>query len=164
MSGTLEKIETVFSYTSPDGDYPGYVNMSIHQPSGDMIVAVRGVSNPDQSMEEEQWKTIPNSEIGKISDGYHTFEELYQHRCTLFACLMKSHPDLSWKSKKHSDGSAWDGWFIAGMRLPSGDITYHLPADMWELLSGVDTLDLGVAWDGHTSADVVARLTEFAKG
>ena len=163
MSGTLEKIETVFSYTSPDGDYPGFVNMSNHQPSGDLIVTVR-----DKPMGggcgASVAHAIPNSEIGKISDGYHTFNELYQHRCALFACLMKSHPELSWKSKKHSDGSEWEGWFIAGMRLPTGDVTYHLPADMWDLLGGIDALDLGVVWDGHTSADVVARLTEFAKG
>ena len=156
-------MKTLFAYTEPDRKYPGYVNISM-QDNG-VAVTVREDTNQDAPAPGySAVKIIPASELGKISDGYHTFNELYQHRCVLFACLMQSHPDLSWKSKKHSDGSAWDGWFIAGMRLPSGDITYHLPADMWELLSGVDTLDLGVAWDGHTSADVVARLTEFAKG
>ena len=163
MSGTPEKIETVFAYTSPGSDYPGYVNMSNHQPSGDLIVTVRDKPKGG-GCGAIVAHAIPNSEIGKISDGYHTFNELYQHRCVLFACLMKSHPELSWKSKKHSDGSEWDGWFIAGMRLPTGDVTYHLPADMWELLGSIDALEAGVAWDGHTSADVVARLTEFAKG
>lgn len=42
---------------------------------------------------------------GEISDGYHTFNELYQHRCALFLALMASNPSIS----KHHDGSEWDG-------------------------------------------------------
>jgi len=163
MSGTPEKIETVFAYTSPDRDYPGFVNMSNHQPSGDLIITVRDEPKGG-GCGVIAAHAIPNGEIGKISDGYHTFNELYQHRCVLFACLMQSRPDISWRSKRHADDSKWDGWFIAGMRLPTGDITYHLPIDMWELLDGVDTLYRAFEWDGHTSVDVVARLTEFAKG
>lgn len=156
-------MKTLFAYTEPDRKYPGYVNISM-QDNG-VAVTVREDTNQDAPAPGYSVaKVIPASELGKISDGYHTFNELYQHRCVLFACLMKSHPELSWKSKKHSDGSEWDGWFIAGMRLPTGDVTYHLPADMWELLGSIDALEAGVAWDGHTSADVVARLTEFAKG
>ena len=44
-------------------------------------------------------------ETGKISDGYHTFDELYAHRCTLFSAVMKSNKHLSWKSFFHDDGS-----------------------------------------------------------
>ncbi len=97
---------------------------------------------------------------GEISDGYHTFNELYDHRCTLFLAVMKSNPSLSWISTKHHDGSEWDGWFIAGMRLPSGDVTYHLPAGMWSLAceTGAEILERGHEWDGHTSSDVVTRI------
>lgn len=97
---------------------------------------------------------------GEVSDGYHTFNELYDHRCTLFLAVMKSNPSLSWISTKHHDGSEWDGWFIAGMRLPSGDVTYHLPAGMWSLAcdTGAEVLERGHEWDGHTAADVVTRL------
>ena len=98
-----------------------------------------------------------------VSDGYHTMSELYAHRCTLFAALMKSHPHASWKSKKHEDGTSWDGWFIAGMQLPTGNITYHLPIDeFWDMLS-VAELEFGVKWDGHTSDDVVKRIMEWIK-
>ena len=156
-------MRTLFSYTEPDRKYPGYVNISM-QDNGVAVTVREGTNQDAPAPGYSVAKVIPASELGKISDGYHTFNELYQHRCVLFACLMKSHPELSWKSKKHSDGSEWEGWFIAGMRLPTGDVTYHLPADMWELLGSIDTLELGVVWDGHTSADVVTRLTEFAKG
>lgn len=97
---------------------------------------------------------------GEVFDGYHTFDELYEHRCTLFVALMKAHPDRSWISTKHHDGSEWDGWFIAGMRLPMGDVTYHLPAGMWSLAcaTGATCMERGHLWDGHTSADVVKRI------
>ena len=35
-----------------------------------------------------------------ISDGYHTFQELYEHRIILFSALCNVYPDISWKSKK----------------------------------------------------------------
>ena len=152
-------MKTLFAYTEPDRKYPGHVNISM-QDNG-VAVTVREDTNQDAPAPGySAVKIIPASELGKISDGYHTFNELYQHRCVLFACLMQSRPDISWRSKRHADDSAWDGWFIAGMRLPTGDVTYHLPIDMWGLLEGVDTLYRAFEWDGHTSADVVARLTE----
>lgn len=100
---------------------------------------------------------------GEISDGYHTFNELYDHRCTLFLALMASNPALSWMSAKHHDGSEWEGWFIAGMELPTGDVTYHLPNSMMgaAMQTRCRVLDRGKEWDGHTAADVVKRLREW---
>jgi len=100
---------------------------------------------------------------GEISDGYHTFNELYAHRCTLFLALMASNPALSWISAKHYDGSEWEGWFIAGMELPTGDVTYHLPNSMMgaAVQTGCRVMQYGKEWDGHTSSDVVKRLTEW---
>jgi hypothetical protein len=102
---------------------------------------------------------------GKVSDGYHTFDELYEHRCTLFLALMQAHPDRSWISKTHFDGSEWEGWFIAGMRLPTGDVTYHLPLHMWSLACGIKAavLERGLEWDGHTSTDVVKRIQTWVR-
>lgn len=110
-------------------------------------------------MNEKLFKIIVNDGIIDITDGYHTFSELYSHRCTLFSALLKSHKDISWKSKRHSDGSSFDDWFIAGMNLPSGMITYHLPIDQfWDKLSDINELEYAPEWDGHTSNDVVKRL------
>jgi hypothetical protein len=100
---------------------------------------------------------------GELSDGYHTFNELYEHRHTLFLALMKAHPDKSWLSTKHHDGSEWDGWFIGGMDLPAGPITYHLPIRLWYMATktGAEVLERGKEWDGHTSGQVVVRLQCF---
>lgn len=102
-------------------------------------------------------------DTGKVSDGYHTFDELYDHRCHLFVALMRSNPEISWRAKRHHDGSSFDGWFIAGMDLPAGAITYHLPISMWGLLdgAGIYKMDTAPEWDGHTAADVVSRIAEW---
>tara|TARA_B110000495_G_scaffold203492_1_gene227459 strand:- start:2974 stop:3732 length:759 start_codon:yes stop_codon:yes gene_type:complete len=104
-------------------------------------------------------------ETGETSDGYHTFNELYEHRHALFLALMASNPDISWYSMKHHDGSEWDGCFIAGMMLPTGDVTYHLPISMTESarLTGAKFRVFGREWDGHTAGDVVKRLRKWAK-
>lgn len=112
-------------------------------------------------------------DIGKISDGYHTFDELYEHRIALFIALcnrlyevrIASEPEqntLPWKSKLHSDGTMFEGgWFIAGIGKEKGEqITYHLPIKFWDKLRVV-AYDKAPEWDGHTPADVVERLLKL---
>jgi hypothetical protein len=88
-------------------------------------------------------------DTGRVSDGYHTFDELYEHRCVLFIAFANYNPGIGWKSKVHDDGKGCDGWFIAGLNLPNGTISYHLPMRMWRLLD-VPELDRAPKWDGHT--------------
>ena len=101
---------------------------------------------------------------GQISDGYHTFNELYEHRHWLFVNLMASHKDMSWASRTHSDGSSFDGWFICGMNLPTGQVSYHLPDRMW---SAVEEMGLDKnpqpEWDGHTAEQVVERMAKWGR-
>ena len=97
----------------------------------------------------------------EVSDGSHRFSDLYDHRCLLFIALMKSHPQMSWRSFRHNDGSAHDGWFVAGMRAPDGDITYHLPESMWGLLNGIEEKKVAPPWDGHTSGRVLEILEKW---
>lgn len=98
-----------------------------------------------------------------VSDSYHSFDELYSHRMLLYISLMKSYPHISWKSKKHNDGSEYEGYFIAGMKLPVGDISYHIIDKFWDLLSNVKELENAPPWDSHTSDDVLNRLNEWCK-
>lgn len=96
-----------------------------------------------------------------IFDGYHKMSELYTHRVILFVSLMKCNKDISWKSKLHNDGTSFDGWFIAGMNLPTGTITYHIPDKFWGLLESINTLEKSPPWDGHTGDDVIKRLNDW---
>lgn len=106
------------------------------------------------------------TEIDKnTSDGYHTFDELYLHRHHLFIALLISRPYMgAWRSKLHADGSMYPGWFIAGINLPTGPISYHLPIGMWEMMDRhyhIETLAQASQWDGHTPDDVVKRLHDW---
>lgn len=107
-------------------------------------------------------KLILPCEVGEVSDGFHSFNELYDHRCTLFLALLTL-LNNAWYSSKHSDGSEWDGWFIAGIEIEEGkQITYHLP-NKYLRIAGDRLLykDRAPEWDGHTSADVLSRLTDW---
>jgi len=95
-----------------------------------------------------------------VCDGYHTFDELYDHRITLFLALGRF---LSrkrvWRSKKHSDGTMWEGWFVMGIGFEAGEqITYHLPLSRWDEAYFAKTLVLAPEFDGHTPDDTINRL------
>lgn len=117
---------------------------------------------------QEGINNTPDNVRGNYSDGYHTFNELYDHRVVLFIVLLRhysTHPKQRgqvWRSKAHSDGSVWNGWFILGIGKDYGfQITYHLPIDKWDECGFADTLDKAPEWDGHTSQDVLERLKKL---
>jgi len=100
----------------------------------------------------------------QVSDGYHTMDELYAHRIALFVALVRqmggggNPAELPWKSKKHSDGSEIEGWFVLGIGRSQGNqITYHLPLMHWDAIN-VDILEQAPPYDGHTPDDVLKRL------
>lgn len=76
----------------------------------------------------------------------------------LFTILMRAHPDKSWFSHLHHDGSVWKGWIIAGIDTPAGTVTYHLPVSEIPNLPPIFALDCGKEWGGHTKDDVMERL------
>lgn len=98
-------------------------------------------------------------DINDISDGYHTFNDLYEQRLVLTAALAKNNPN-AWKSKLHEDGQPpFDGgWFIIGFTTPEGEYTYHYELKDWDLFQCKE-LDRGKHWDGHTSKDVRRLLS-----
>ena len=104
----------------------------------------------------------------ELYEHHHTFEELYEHRHALTLSLIKARPDLFWFSRRHNDGELCFGdgdWFIVGAELPGvGAITYHLPMRLWDTaaLTGAAELEIGKPWDGHTATDVVDRLMAWA--
>lgn len=114
-------------------------------------------------------------DAGEVSDGYHTFNELYEHRFLLFcgmaAIAFSKGRQYCWKSKTHwIDGElqpVWDGWFVAGIELQCASgpkmITYHLPLEYWDLFDGIER-EQAPPHDGHTSQDVIERLKEWLKG
>jgi hypothetical protein len=97
------------------------------------------------------------------SDGFHTFRELYDHRRALTLALCNAVGDLAWRSKLHDDGTMLDGMFIVGIDLPgAGQISYHYELEHWDQFAGVREWDRAPRFDGHTPADVVRRLIDWA--
>lgn len=111
---------------------------------------------------------LEGDEKMSVSDGYHTMDDLYEHRFALWIayCLLVSvveerfgySPNV-WRSKLHSDGTKFAGWFVLGLNKGAGkQITYHLPMSKWEETDFAETLDTAPEFDGHTSDDVLERL------
>ena len=90
---------------------------------------------------------------GEASDGYHTFNELYEHRTKLFACLCNEYPTLSYKAKKHADGTGYDDMFLASIKTPKGDYSYHCDMKYWDLFK-IEAREFADPWDGHKPSDI----------
>jgi hypothetical protein len=122
---------------------------------------------PDELKDKVEFSVIQNNisnhpNKGQFSDGYHTFEELYEHRYALFVALIKSNRDKAWRATANADGQKWEGWFVAGLFPKEGDqITYHLPMRFWEELDSIESFEVNPYFDGHTSEDVLKRLMEL---
>ncbi len=95
---------------------------------------------------------------GDTSDGYHTFNELYRHRAILFSVICNERPDVAWKSKRHHDGTMYDGMFIVGIDTPEGQATYHYDIEPYWNLFRVKELELAPEWDGHTPGEAIRRI------
>jgi hypothetical protein len=108
------------------------------------------------------------TDIGEISDGYHTFNELYHYRALLHAAWINSERFLKQhKSRKHSDGKFCfdaDGeWFVVVIELPTGQFTNHYHSDYWDLFN-IPEQETADEWDGHTSREAAERLEKYLKG
>lgn len=100
---------------------------------------------------------------GEISDGYHTFNEVYHHRAVLFSVICNQNPERSWKSKKHHDGTMYDGIFIVGIDTPDGPATYHYDINpYWDIFT-VPEVDRAPKWDGHTPGEAIRRIGTLAE-
>lgn len=100
------------------------------------------------------------SDIGDLSDGFHTFNGLYYQRMILFAALVHAYKDRAWKSYRHEDGELCfgGGWFIVGIDTPEGSYTYHYENKYFDRFDCVE-LPNGKHWDGHTEDDVTRLLS-----
>jgi hypothetical protein len=105
---------------------------------------------------------------GNTSDGYHTFNELYESRMLYNAAFFNAmKDDPNWghgehKSWRHSDGELCfgGGWFIVMATLPTGQISNHYEAKDWDLFQ-IEEREKADEWDGHNPRDVAKRLHEF---
>lgn len=119
-----------------------------------------------------------------ISDGYHTFDELYEFRKMYNAVLFNEWGNPNTlrqvldekefdgvgtkrgiiynvhKSIRHHDGELCfgGGWFIVSAMLPTGLISNHYKIEDWDLFKIPEVEKALYPFDGHTSKDVLERL------
>lgn len=96
-----------------------------------------------------------------VSDSYHTFGELYYFRHVLFATILNSNKDKSWKSLKHHNDEEFpmfDGMFIAGINTEYGQFTFHIEIEYWDMFKCKE-IDRAPEYDGHISEDIVRLLS-----
>ena len=105
---------------------------------------------------------------GDMSDGHHTFNELYRYRMLYNAAFLNtySNPEVRMmsdgnrsvivrnvgKSRLHHDGTEpfGGGWFVVWVTLPDGSVTFnHYPMEYWDLFNA-DEYDTAPEWDGST--------------
>ncbi len=123
------------------------------------------IDNPQERLEAAN-RIVQNLELkGQVSDGYHTFDELYEHRYRLFIAYLNTLEEWRqqefshvktipyWKSRINSEGESYEGYFVAGIE---DKITYHLPNRLWDKTL-VPEIPNG-RWDGHTPQDILERL------
>ncbi len=113
-------------------------------------------------------------DISTVSDGYHTFAELYDFRKVYNAALFNEWASKQdqfkhqvkydvHKSIRHYDGEFCfgGGWFIVIAMLPTGQISNHYEMKDWDLFKIPATETAKYEYDGHTAKDVLKRLKEL---
>ena len=137
---------------------------------GNYIYKLKGIENTDwtddmiERLVEEETKP---KDMGEVSDGYHTFNELYEYRMLYNAALFNEFAKQGLydvhKSRKHSDGEYPFGdsnWFIVMAELPTGQISNHYEMKDWDKFQ-IPEKPLANKWDEHSPRDVAERLTSF---
>ena len=108
---------------------------------------------------------------GEISDGYHTFNELYEFREALnaalfnFMAVLPDNPHRVHKSRRHSDGEECfgGGWFVVYAYLNGKQISFHYPMKDWNDFK-IPEQPFGDTWDGHSAQDALERIQNFNRG
>ena len=95
----------------------------------------------------------------QISDGWHSFADLYTHRMILTLALAKAHPDKVVKSKLHADNTMFDDSFIVYFNTPKGGYSYHYDLKYWDLFKDVKTVPNAPKYDGHKPEDIDRLLS-----
>ena len=102
--------------------------------------------------------------IGKFSDGYHTFDDLYDQRAKILAVAANCEPlhGTVWKSHKHytEDDPMAVGFFILGFDTPTGIAAFHLENRYWNLFDCLE-LDFAPNFDGASPKMSINRLLSY---
>lgn len=103
-------------------------------------------------------------EISSVSDGYHSFHELYEFRKAYNAALFNTWAEAGkyevHKSLRHHEGEECfgGGWFIVVAVLPGGQISNHYKVEDWDMFRVPTVAQALYEYDGHSGTDTLERL------
>src|SRR5688500_5996619 len=127
---------------------------------------------PDIYYKENLLGQLEQVDPKDLSDGYHTFAELYRYRMLYNAALFNEWAKVDYwtsqstvevhKSWKHSHGELCfgGGWFIVMANLPTGQISNHYEEKYWDLFH-IPTKEKANEYDGHTPEIAAERLERY---
>lgn len=110
-----------------------------------------------------------------ITDKWHTFGDLYNHRMAFTIALCNAinllnlankseTPDVyCYKSKRHHDNEKdpiFEGSFIVVIESLGGQISYHYNLEEWDKFKIEERYEPN-PYDGHTPDDTIVRLTNL---
>lgn len=100
-----------------------------------------------------------------VSDGYHTFAELYDFRLAYNAALFNEWANGGkyrvHKSQRHADGELCfgrDDYFVVTAMLPDGQVSNHYNMEFWDLFDIPEQDKVLWEYDGHSPQDVLDRI------
>lgn len=104
----------------------------------------------------------------EISDGHHTFADLYGMRVEIFAALCRAYPEQSFVSYRHHDedndpigrfGNGED--FIAGINTPRGTVAMHFKKTKLGAFAGINKVESAPPYDGYDQEEARLRIASL---
>ena len=99
--------------------------------------------------------------VKKVSDVYHTFEDLYKRELVLFRLISSLCPKLCFKTLKHFDEEndpMFNGDFMVGIYTPLGPASYHFKLRYLDAFSHIEFQDHGPRYEGYTEEEKNERI------
>jgi hypothetical protein len=132
---------------------------------------------PDGATDELTKIGLMGHDSGDVSDGWHTFNELYHYRMLYNAGMASALVSMTpikrlkqnikvVKSWRHNDGELCfgkDNYFVVVMQLPTGQVSNHYHGDHWDLFK-VPEVERAPEYDGHTPQESAERLEKYLRG
>lgn len=125
---------------------------------------IQDVNNKLLKLQDEY---VSDFDMKLVSDGYHTFGDLYDYRLAYNALLFNEWARLDLfgvhKSRRHYTGELCFGGshFIVAALLPTGLISNHYKHKYWELFDIKSYEKALYKYDDHTSKDVLDRMFKY---
>lgn len=130
---------------------------------------------PDDTPEGFTEIGLMGHDSGKVSDGWHTFDELYHYRALYNAGFLNElyvvvedmkedwHIEKSYFEHDGSKCFGKDDYFVVTCVLPTGQISNHYHGYYWHIFQ-IPAVDRAIKWDGHTPAQAAERLEKYLRG